>query len=112
MSLLIVLSLIILQGNVREITLRAPLENSPLQHQQKCIDKLKEEDKVRVLDTFDGVVVGIGKIHSLSIIHGVNLKGTGDANVNILKVTSNIPLSYEDKIDGVVYLKEKEGTFT
>ena len=65
-----------------------------------------------MLDPLDGDVVGIGQIHSLSTVHGVNLKGTMDANVNILKVTSNIPLVYEDKIDGVVHLKEKEGTFT
>ena len=61
---------------------------------QECIDKLKEGDKVKVLDPLDGDVVGIGWIHSLSIVHGVNLKGIGDANVNILKVTSNIPLVY------------------
>jgi len=40
------------------------------------------------------------------------LKGTRDANVNILKVTSNVPLAYEDKIDGATFLKEKEGSFT
>ena len=56
--------------------------------------------------------MGIGQIYSLSIIHGFKLKGTRDANVNILKVTSSIPRAYEDKIDGVVRLKEKEGTFT
>jgi hypothetical protein len=79
---------------------------------QKCVDKLKEGDKVKVLDPYDGDVVGIGRIHSLSILHGINLKGSEDANVNILKVTSNVPLAYEDKIDGAVRLKEKEGTFT
>ena len=79
---------------------------------QKCVDKLKEGDKVKVLDPYDGDVVGIGRIHSLSILHGINLKGIEDANVNILKVTSNVPLAYEDKIDGVVCLKEKEGNFT
>lgn len=64
------------------------------------------------MDPFNGDVVGIGWIHSISIIHGVNLKGTRDANVNILKVTSNVPLAYEDKIDGATFLKEKEGSFT
>ena len=79
---------------------------------QKCVDKLKEGDKAKFLDPYDGDVVGIGQIHSLSILHGINLKWTKDANVNILKVTSNVPLTYEDKIDGAISLKEKEGTFT
>ena len=79
---------------------------------QKCVDKLKEGDKVKVLDPYDGDVVGIGWIHSLSILHGINLEGTEDTNLNIFKVTSNVPLAYEDKIDGAVHLKEKEGTFT
>ena len=64
------------------------------------------------MDPYDGDVAAIGRIHSLSIIHGSNLNGTGDANVNIIKVTSNVPLAYEDKIDGAVRLKEKEGAFT
>ena len=46
-----------------------------------------EGDKVRVLYPHDGFVAGIGQIHSLSIAHGVNLKGTGDANVNIITIT-------------------------
>ena len=80
---------------------------------QKYFDKLKEGDKVKVLDPYDGHVSNIGIIHSLSILHGENMNGTGDADVNIIKVTSNVLLSYyEDKIDGVVHLKEKEGTFT
>ena len=64
------------------------------------------------MDPYDGHVSGIEIIHSLSILHGENLIGTGDANVNIITVTSNVPLAYEDKIDGIVNLKEKEGTFT
>ncbi|XP_057850294.2 uncharacterized protein LOC131060884 [Cryptomeria japonica] len=74
--------------------------------QEKRNDKFNEGDKVRLLDPFDSVVVSIGRIHSLSILHGVNLKGTCNANVNILTVTSNIRLPYEDKIDGVICLKE------
>jgi hypothetical protein len=80
---------------------------------QKCIDhKLQEGDKVKLLDPYDDATVGIRQIHSLSIIHGVKLSGSGDTNVNVIKVTSNIPLLYEDKIDGFVRLKEKEGSFT
>ena len=79
---------------------------------QKYFDKLKEVDKVKVLDPYDGCVSSIEIIHSLSILHGENLNGTGEANVNIMTVTSNVPLAYEDKIDGVVRLKEKEGAFT
>ena len=75
------------------------------------IDKLKEGDKVKVLDPYDGHVSSIGIIHSLSILHGENLNGTRDANVNIIIVTSNVPLAYEDKINGAICLKEKEGTF-
>ena len=71
-----------------------------------------EGDKVRVLYPHDGFVVGIGRIHSLSIAHGVNLKGTGDENVNIIMVTKNIPLVYDDKVDGAISLKQKVGTFT
>jgi hypothetical protein len=65
-----------------------------------------------VLDPFYSGTMIIGWIHSLSIIHGVKLKGKGDANINILKVTSNILIAYEDKIDEFFHLKEKEGTFT
>jgi hypothetical protein len=80
---------------------------------QKCVDhKLQEGDKVKVLDPYDSAPVGIGRIHSLSIIHGVKLSRSGDANVNIIKVTRNIPLPYDDKIEGFVHLKEMEGSFT
>ena len=78
---------------------------------QKNIHELQEGDKVRVLDPFDSAVVGVGRIHSLSIIHGENLKGTSDANVKLVRVTSNVPLVYEDKLDGAIHLKEKEGSF-
>jgi len=74
--------------------------------------KLQEGDKVHVLDPYDSTPVGIGRIHSLSLIHGVNLNGTGDANVNIIKVTRDVLLPYHDKIEGSVLLKEKEGSFT
>ena len=74
---------------------------------QKFVDKLQEGDKVKVLDLYNSADVGIGWIHSLYTIHGVNLNGLGDANVNILKVKSNVPLLYEDKIDGCSHLKEK-----
>ena len=36
-------------------------------------------------------------IHSLPMWHGENLNGTGDANVNIIIITSNLPLAYEDE---------------
>ena len=79
----------------------------------KCIDhKLQEGDKVKLLDSYDDAIVGIGQIHSLSIIHGVKLSGSRDANVNVINVTSNIPFFYKDKIDGSVHLKKKEGRFT
>jgi len=74
--------------------------------------KLQEGDKVHVLDPYDSTPVGIGRIHSLSLLHGVNLNGTGDANVNIIKVTRDILLPYHDKIEGSFLLKEKEGSFT
>ena len=64
-----------------------------------------EGDKVRVLYPHDGFVARIGWIHSLSIAHGDNLKGIGDANVNIIMVTKNIPLVYDDKADGAISLK-------
>ena len=61
---------------------------------QKRIDhKLQEGDKVKVLDPYDSYPMGIGWIHSLSIIHGVKLSASGDANVNIIKVTSNFTAS-------------------
>jgi len=44
------------------------------------------------------------------MIHGVEL-GPEDTNVNVINMTSNIPLLYEDKIDGYVYLKNKERSF-
>ena len=64
-----------------------------------------EGDKVRVLYLHDGSIAGIGWIHSLSIAHGVNLKGIGEVNVNIIMVTKNIPLVYDDKVDGEISLK-------
>ena len=39
------------------------------------------------------------RIHSHSIILGLTLN-LEDENANIIKVTSNIPLSYENKLDG------------
>ena len=80
---------------------------------QKCVDhKLQEGDKVKVLDPYDSAHVGIGWIRSLSIIDGVKLSRLGDANVNIMNVTRNIPLPYDDKIERFVHLKEMEGSFT
>ena len=79
---------------------------------QKYFDKLKEGDKVNVLDPYDVHVVGIERIHFLSILHGPNLNGTAHANLNIITVKSNVLLAYEDKIDGVACVKEKDETFT
>ena len=79
----------------------------------KCVHhKIQEGDKVKVLDPYDSAPMLIGRIHSLSIMHGFKLSGSGDANVNIIKVTRNIPLPYDDKIEGFVHLKEMEGSFT
>ena len=44
------------------------------------------------------------------MIHGMALS-LADANSNVINVTSNIPLLYEDKIDGCLYLKEKKRSF-
>jgi hypothetical protein len=66
---------------------------------------------VKVLDQYDGASVDTGRIHSLFVIHRVALSPE-DANVNIIKVTSNIPLPYVYKIDGCSHFKEKEGSFT
>jgi len=60
--------------------------------------------KVKLLDLYDDVIVGIRRI--------VKLSRSGDTNVNVIKVTSNIPLLYEDKVDGFVLMKEKEESFT
>ena len=48
----------------------------------------------------------------LSILHGSNFNGTRNANVNIINITSNVLLPYEDKIDRALCVKEKDGTFT
>jgi len=74
--------------------------------------KLQEVDKVNVLDPYDSTPMSIGRIHSLSLIHGFNLNGTRDANFNIIKVTRDILLPYDGKIEGSFLLKEKEGSFT
>ena len=71
---------------------------------------LKEGENVKILDPYDGVIASIGRIHSLSVIHGVAL-GLEDENFNVINVTSNIPLPYEDKIDGCLCFKEKERSF-
>ena len=71
---------------------------------------LQEGENVKILDPYDGDIVGTVRIHSLFVIHGVAL-GLEDANVNVINVTSNIPLPYEDKIDGCHLLKEKEMSF-
>lgn len=84
--------------------LKCPL--TPVGH-----DLLQVGDKVNILDLYDGAISGIGGIKSLSVIHGVPL-GLEDSNVNFINVTSNIPLLYEDKIDGRFRLKEKEKSFT
>ena len=85
---------------------------------QKCYARIQERDKVKVLDPYDGDVVGIGRIKSQSIDHGFKLS-IGDTNVNILKAINNISLFYKDKpffykhkIDGCTHLKEKEESFT
>lgn len=52
------------------------------------------------MNPYDGDAVAVGWLHSLSIIHGANLIGTRDANVNIIKVTRNVTLAYEDEMDG------------
>lgn len=66
---------------------------------------------MNILDPYDSAIAGIERIQSISIIHGEPLVPK-DANVNFINVTSNIPLPYEDKIDGCVDLKEKENIFT
>jgi hypothetical protein len=59
---------------------------------------------VNILYPYDSVIIGTGYIQSLSVIHGVP-PGLQDANVNVMNVTSNILLAYEDKIDGYEHLK-------
>ena len=71
---------------------------------------LQEGENLKILDPYDGVIADIGRIHSLSVIHRVAL-GLEDANLNVINVTSNIPLMYEDQIDGCLHLKEKERSF-
>jgi len=61
---------------------------------------------MKLLDPYDGASARIGRIHSLYVIHGVELSPK-DANVNIIKVTSNIPLPYVDEINGCSCSKEK-----
>jgi len=65
---------------------------------------------VNILDPYNGVIAGTGYIQSLVVIHGVPL-GPEDANVCVINVTSNIPLAYEDKIDGYEHLKHIERSF-
>ena len=61
----------------------------------------------------DAIFIGIGQIHSLFFIHGVarSLKDENVNFINVINVTSNISFSYEDGIDGCLYLKEKERSF-
>ena len=66
---------------------------------------------MNILDPYDSAIVRIGQIQSLYVTHGVAL-GPEDANVNVIKVASNIPLPYEDKIDGCARLKDMESSFT
>jgi len=73
--------------------------------------KYSKKVRVKVLYPYDDVSTNIGQIHSLYVIHRVTLIPE-DANVNIIKVTSNIPLPYVDKIDGCICLKANEGSFT
>lgn len=54
---------------------------------------------------YDGAIVGTGWIQSLVIIHGVFLSPEY-ANINVIDVTSNIPIVYEDTINGCECLKE------
>jgi len=72
---------------------------------------LEERDKLKILDPYDGAIAGVGRIHSLFVIDGVALS-LEDANVNVIKVTSNIPLPHANKFDGCSRLKEMEGSFT
>jgi hypothetical protein len=65
---------------------------------------------VNILDPYDSAISGTGYIQSLTVIHGVPL-GLEDANVCVMNVTSNIPLAYEDKIDGYECLKQMERSF-
>ena len=74
---------------------------------------LQEGETVKILDPYDGGIAGIGRIHSLFVIHGVALclKDENVNSINVINVTSNISLPYEDGIDGCLYLKEKERIF-
>ena len=62
-------------------------------------------DDVNILDPYDGAIVGIGRIQSLTKIHGVPLEET-DANIVVLSISSNIPIAYEYPMDGCECLKE------
>ena len=67
-------------------------------------------DDVNILDPYDGAIAGTGRIQSLTNIHGVPL-GETDANIVVLSVSSNIPVAYEDPMDGCERLKETEKSF-
>ena len=57
------------------------------------------------MDPYDDDIIGIGWIHSFFVIQYGVAFGPEDENVNVINVTSNIPLPYEDKIDGCIGLK-------
>lgn len=62
---------------------------------------------MKVLDPYDGAITVFVQIHLLFIIRGVT-SSLEDFNANIIKVTSNISLLYENKLDGWKCLKEKK----
>ena len=62
------------------------------------------------MDPYDGAIAWNGRIQSLTKIHGVPLEET-DANIVVLSVSSNIPVAYEDPMDGCKRLKETEQSF-
>ena len=72
--------------------------------------KFKVGEKVNILDPYDFSIANTGRGYSLYMIHGVPL-GLEDANVNVIHVTNNIPLAYEDTIDGCEHLKETKMSF-
>ena len=67
-------------------------------------------DDVNILDPYDGAITGTERIQSLTNIHGVPLEET-NANIVVLSISSNIPIAYEDLMDGFESLKETEKSF-
>ena len=67
--------------------------------------KFEVGKKVNILDPYDFSIANTGRGYSLYMIHGVPL-GPEDANVNVIYVSSNIPIAHEYNIDGFKCLKE------